>query len=230
MSKINAVTISGTITAAGEMSGTVQIAGEPVLDSVTVKSTGVSQTITPEQGTDGFNEITVSPLLLQSKSVTPTDSAQTVTPDSGFDGLSSVTVAAGGGGGGFVLDFPVDWQGVVEANMFKGMTDIAGVTFKINNPNLEIGSNSFNGCTGIKRLEIPVCKNIGINAFNNVKNHDVYLGMSTQYGTEVIPMTSAYDIGEPKSIHVQYDMVDKYKNDSVWGIWKNILVGDYFVP
>ena len=100
MSKINAVTISavtisGTITAAGEMSGTVQIAGEPVLDSVTVKSTGVSQTITPEQGTDGFNEITVSPLLLQSKSVTPTATAQIITADSGYDALSSVEVGAG---------------------------------------------------------------------------------------------------------------------------------------
>lgn len=229
MNNINSVTISGTITATGEMSGSVQITGEPVLDSVTVKSTGVSQTIVPEQGVDGFNEITVSPLLLQSKTVAPAASAQTVTPDSGFDGLSAVTVEAGGGSG-FVLDFSVSWQGVVESYMFQNQTALTGVTFKINNPNLEIGSNAFKGCTNITRLEIPVCKNIGANAFVNCKNHDVYLGSSTQYGPDVIPMASAYDIGEPASIHVQWDMLDKYKNDSVWGIWKNIMVGDYYVP
>ena len=263
MSNINAVTISGTISASGEMSGTVQITGEPVLDSVTVKSTGVSQTITPEAGTDGFNSITVSPISLQSKnvtpngneqvisadtgydglasvtvapvvlqtkSVTPTSTAQTVTPDSGFTGLSSVEVAAAPAGGDFVLDFSVSWQGVIENFMFQNQTQITGVTFKINNPNLTIGRSAFSGCRNIKRLEIPVCQNIGSNAFSGVSGHDVYLGASTQYGSSVIPIGQAYDIGEPASIHVPPEMLNTYKNDGTWGgAFASIMVGDYII-
>lgn len=264
MNNISAVTISGKITATGEMSGTVQITGEPVLDSVTVKSTGVSQTIVPEQGVDGYNEITVSPLdmetvtvksnsstiqtvvpsqgkdgissvsvepiLLQSKSVTPGACAIVVTPDSAFDGLSSVEVAAAPSGEGFVLDFSVSWHGVIENFMFQNQTQITGVTFKINNADLTIGRSAFQGCRNITRLEIPVCQSIGSNAFNGVSGHDVYLGASTQYGSAVIPIGQAYDIGEPASIHVPFEMLNTYKNDSAWGAFASIMVGDYIVP
>jgi len=224
--------ITGTLNIDGNITGTINIGGgaQPVLDSVTVKSTTQSQTVLPSEGVDGFNSVTVSPLLLQSKSVTPGAAAVTVTPDTGFDALSSVSVAAAPAGGDFVLDFSVSWQGVVENYQFADMSGITGVTFKINNPNLTIGRNAFYHCSGIKRLEIPVCQNIGANAFSGVSGHDVYLGASTQYGSSVIPIAQAYDIGEPASIHVPVEMLNTYKNDSVWGVFASIMVGDYFVP
>lgn len=229
-SVLNSGSLSGSVAISGVLTGTISIIKNPVLEEVTVKSSGTAQTVVPSEGYDAISEVTVEPLALQSKSVTPGSAAITVTPDSGYDGLSSVSVAAAPAGGDFVLDFSVSWQGVVEDFMFANMTGITGVTFKINNPNLTIGKNAFKGCTGIKRLEIPVCKSIAQNAFAQVTGHDVYVGSKTQYGAEVVPLTSAYDIGEPRSIHVQYDMVDTYKNDANWGVWKNIIVGDWFIP
>lgn len=64
----------------------------PVLNSVTVTPDTVSQTIYPEQGVDGFNEVIVNPVELQAKTVTPSESQQTITPDNNYLGLNRVTV------------------------------------------------------------------------------------------------------------------------------------------
>lgn len=260
---INSVTINGSISASGELSGHVQISGEPVLDSVTVKSTGVSQTITPEAGvdgynsitvspvvleaatvkstgvsqtitpeagTDGFSSITVSPMSLQAKSVTPGACAITVTPDSGYDGLSSVSVGAASGGD-FGLNFSISFNSPVPENMFMDMTNLTSVTFKVNSSNLSIGKWAFRGCTNLKRVEIPVCTGIGVNAFNGVTGHDLYVGASEPFGFNVIPLAdSAYDIGEPAAIHCPPELVSVYKADAKWGVWSSIIVGDYDWP
>jgi hypothetical protein len=223
--------ITGTLKVDGTISGVIQIGGgsQPVLEGVTVKSTAQSQTVLPSEGVDGFDSVTVSPIALQSKSVTPGSSAQTVTPDSGYDGLSSVTVGAASGGD-CVLDFSVSWQGVIEQSMFMGMTDITSVIFKVNHSNLEIKKWGFKNCTNLKRVEIPVCTKIGPNAFNGVTGHDVYIGASTAFGFDPIPMDQAYDIGEPRSIHCPPELVSVYKANEVWGVWKDIIVGDYNWP
>jgi hypothetical protein len=82
----------------------------------------------------------------------------------------------------------------------------------------------------LKRVEIPVCTKIGPNAFNGVTNHDVYVGASTAFGFDPIPMDQAYDIGEPRSIHCPPELVSVYKANEVWGVWKDIIVGDYNWP
>ncbi len=82
------------------LTGTIFIAGgsEPVLETATVKSTNVEQTITPEEGVDGFSSVTVEALELQNKTITPTTSQQTITADTGYDALGTVTVDASSGG------------------------------------------------------------------------------------------------------------------------------------
>ena len=262
-SVLNSGSLSGSVAISGVLTGTISIIKNPVLEEVTVKSSGTAQTVvpsegydaisevtvealalqnknvtagssavtvTPDSGYDGLASVTVGALALQSKSVTPGASAVTVTPDAGFDGLSSVEVAAAPAGEGFVLEFGVSWHGVIENFMFQNQTGITGVTFKINNPDLTIGRSAFQGCRNITRLEIPVCQSIGSNAFSGVSGHDVYLGASTQYGSAVIPIGQAYDIGEPASIHVPFEMLNTYKNDSAWGAFASIMVGDYIVP
>lgn len=64
------------------------------VQSKTVKSSQTTQTITPEDGVDGFNPIIVNPFVIQSKTVNPSTSQQVVKPDTGKDGLSQVTVNA----------------------------------------------------------------------------------------------------------------------------------------
>ena len=225
-------TISGQLKIDGTISGTIQIGGgsQPVLDTVTVKSTGVSQTIVPSEGVDGFSSVTVSPMLLQSKSITPSATAQVVTPDAGFDALSSVSVGASSGGD-VALDFSVSFNAPVPENMFMSMTNISSVTFKVNSNNLAIGKWAFKGCTNLKRVEIPVCTGIGVNAFNGVTGHQLYVGASEPFGFNVIPLAdSAYDIGEPAAIHCPPELVSVYKADAKWGVWKDIIVGDYDWP
>ena len=221
--------ISGQLKVGGTLTGTINIGAAPVLDSVTVKSTTQSQTVLPSEGIDGFNSVTVSPIALQSKNVTPGAAAITVTPDNGYDGLSAVNVAAAAGGD-FELNFSVSWQGVIEQAMFMDMTNITSVVFKVNHSNLEIKKWGFKNCSGLKRVEIPVCTNIGPNAFNGVTNHDMYVGASTAFGFDPIPIAQAYDIGEPRSIHCPPELVNAYKNHEAWGVWSSIIVGDYNWP
>lgn len=223
--------ISGELKIGGTLTGTIQIGGgaAPVLDSVTVKSTTQSQTVVPQEGVDGFNEITVSPLLLQSKSVTPGSAAIVVTPDNGYDALSSVNVAAAAGGD-CVLDFSVSFNAPIPESMFMDMKNLTGVTFKVNSSNLSIGKWAFRGCTNLKRVEIPVCTGIGVNAFQSVTGHDLYIGASTPFGFDVIPIDSAYDVGEPAAIHCPPELVNTYKADAKWGVWSSIIVGDYNWP
>lgn len=71
---------------------------EPVLETLNVTPSTVSQTITPPSGVDGYDEVNVDAVELQSKTITPSASQQVVTPDTGYLGLSQVTVEASGGG------------------------------------------------------------------------------------------------------------------------------------
>lgn len=75
-----------------EVIANIPSGGTPVLNSVTVTPDTVSQTIYPEQGVDGFNEVIVNSVELQAKTVTPSESQQTITPDNNYLGLNRVTV------------------------------------------------------------------------------------------------------------------------------------------
>lgn len=64
----------------------------PVFEDITLDSSTMGQTVTPEIGVDGFSKVTVNPYELDSKTVDSSTVSQVITSD--VDGLSSVTVNA----------------------------------------------------------------------------------------------------------------------------------------
>jgi hypothetical protein len=67
---------------------------QPSLQSKSVNPTTSQQVITPDNGYDGLDEVTVAAMRLQSKTVSPSTSQQTISPDNDKDGLSSVVINA----------------------------------------------------------------------------------------------------------------------------------------
>ena len=89
--------ISDTI---DEHGGTIRtITGKIVqLQTKTITPTSSTQVVNPDEGYDGFSQVTVnaggSSINNQNKTVTPSESQQSVTADSGYTGLGTVTVNA----------------------------------------------------------------------------------------------------------------------------------------
>lgn len=83
-----------------EHGGTIRtITGKVVqLQTKTITPTNQTQVVDPDEGYDGFSQVTVnaggSTINNQDKSVTPSESQQSVTADSGYTGLGTVTVGA----------------------------------------------------------------------------------------------------------------------------------------
>ena len=83
-----------------EHGGTIRtITGKVVqLQTKTITPTTSQQVVNPDEGYDGFSQVTVNAggqqINNQNKSVTPTESQQSVTADSGYTGLGTVTVDA----------------------------------------------------------------------------------------------------------------------------------------
>lgn len=80
--------------------GTIRtITGKVVLlQTKTITPTSSQQVVNPDEGYDGFSQVTVgaggSAINNQNKTVTPTTSQQSITADSGYTGLGTVTVNA----------------------------------------------------------------------------------------------------------------------------------------
>lgn len=83
-----------------EHGGTIRtITGKIVqLQTKTITPTNSTQVVNPDEGYDGFSQVTVnaggSSINNQNKTVTPSESQQSVTADSGYTGLGTVTVNA----------------------------------------------------------------------------------------------------------------------------------------
>ena len=84
-----------------ENGGTIRtITGKVVqLQTKTITPTSSQQVVNPDEGYDGFSQVTVnassgSTINNQNKTVTPSESQQSVTADSGYTGLGTVTVNA----------------------------------------------------------------------------------------------------------------------------------------
>lgn len=157
--------ITGTVQVDGTITGTIQIGGgsKPVLDSITVQSTGTEQVITAsEHSCDGFSEITVqavqvgedtlNELFNSPASATPT--SFTMTDDNanhmcyGFKNGLSVTLGAG------VKSF------VSQAfNNDKSVKNIVGQDIEA------VGSECF-ASSNIQSVSFPKCTSIGTRAFN----------------------------------------------------------------
>lgn len=68
----------------------VDVGGAPVLEEITVKSTGTEQTKIPPSGAAGYSKVTVSPLVRSQLTVTAKETSQTFTPTN--DGYNRVYV------------------------------------------------------------------------------------------------------------------------------------------
>lgn len=188
-------TISGTIITNGGLTGTITIGGgsAPVLETATVKSTNVEQTIVPQEGVDGFNEIVVQ--AVESEDNLPavmfgTETAPTIaSPDAQhktFIGLANVTAIT------------LSDATAISNNAFKNMSKLENISA----PDcLSIGANAFEKCRSLASVNFPAVTTIGNNAFYNAfdENESVALSFpsATTIGVQILQDSNAVSISLP---------------------------------
>lgn len=89
------VTENGEVKADSEYYGLNKVTVNvlPVMEPITVISSGTEQTINPPSGVTGFSKITVNPIDLENKIVKSTETEQTIIPTTGKDGINQITVS-----------------------------------------------------------------------------------------------------------------------------------------
>lgn len=152
-------TISGTIITNGGLTGTITIGGgsEPVLETATVKSTNVEQTITPEEGVDGFNEIVVQAVESEDNLPAVMFGTETVVemsaPDAehkAYKGLADVTAIT-------LTDATA-----INANAFADLAYLQSISAP---EVLSVGNSAFSKCFRMTSISLPKCTSVGNNAF-----------------------------------------------------------------
>lgn len=169
---------------------------------------------------------------LQEKTITPTSQQQVVVPEQGWDGFSQVTVEPA------LYDFVAysSFSENIPEFMFRDQTGMRSFTINSSNWNNSVGTQAFDGCINLKRVEIKYPKSIGADAFYGCNNVDDYYfgyknpGMPAD--ANQVPTLSYYMNLRGSSnmkIHVPADMEAYYKAASQWSRWSNRIVGDYVV-
>lgn len=180
----------------------------------------------------GFGPINVKPL--QNKTVTPTAQQQTITADNYNDylGLGVVTVEAASTLYDFVLSS--NMQSQIPDYMFRDQVNMR--SFKTNKNNAySMGSQVFDGCTNLKRVEMPYLTGIGMDAFYGCNNiTDYYFGYKSvgmpADASQVPSLRSNNQLrGNNFKIHVPADMETYYKEATYWSNYASRIVGDYVI-
>ena len=148
-------------------------------------------------------------------------------------GLGTVTVNATSALYDFVLSS--DMQTQIPDYMFKDQVNLRSFKTSKNN-SYSMGSQVFDSCTNLERVEMPYLTGIGLDAFygcNNIK--DYYFG----YKSRGLPADSSQVPNLPSSntlrgsstmkIHVPADMETYYKAATNWSNYASRIVGDYVI-
>ena len=154
-----------------------QIAGEPNLEDVTVKSTDEQQTVEAGEGYDGIGTVTVEALSLQDVTVTLSNQQQVITADSGqgYDALGSVTVPAESGGNDQLNELinksPSSGNYAASATPDSGNSVCygfsAGFGLTLDNGFTSINDSAFAGQGSIMSISGPGVLTVGESAFSN---------------------------------------------------------------
>lgn len=179
--------ITGTVQVDGTISGTIQIGGgsKPVLDSITVQSTGTEQVITAsEHSCDGFSEITVQAVQVGEDTLNTlfnTPAGQTPTPFTMSDDNANHTCYGFKNGLAVTLGAGVKSLVSQAFNNDKSVKSITGqdieaissecfassVVRSVSFPKCtSIGNRAFYHCNNLSSINFPLCQTVGENAFD----------------------------------------------------------------
>lgn len=220
--------------------GVINIVGggsEPVLETATVKSTNVEQTIVPQEGVDGFDEIVVQAVTSEDVLDAMFNDATTTQELTMTDSNENHTCYGFLGGLDVILPNTITtiFDGAFYKNqMLKSLT-ANGVT--------TVGSNALAECTLLLNIDLPACTSIGSYCFQNsyiVESvhlgdvsaipesafaymsslMDVYLGYAgvtaIDFNTSGNPFAGSGGNTGALSIHVPADQLAGYQADSDW--------------
>ena len=181
-SEISADNIREGHTILGVAGNVIQLNSQP---NVTVKPSTIQKIISPEGDYNSLSQVTVEPIVLQSKDIKPSSSSVSVTPDSGYDGLNKVTVSA------VTADVDPD---IKEENIKKGI-NILGVTGTYEAPQPVLSTLTIEPKTSSQQF-LP---EEGIDGFSQVDVNAVTSAIDTNIkptnikrGVEILGVTGTY--------------------------------------
>lgn len=154
-------TISGNIVTNGGLTGTIIPASSPapVLETATVKSTNVEQTIVPQEGVTGFDEIVVQAVETEDNLPAVMFGTETViemsAPDAEhktYKGLADVTAIT-------LTDATA-----INANAFTNLAYLQSISAP---EVLSVGNSAFSGCFRLASISLPKCTTVGNTAFSS---------------------------------------------------------------
>ena len=171
------------------LTGTIYIASgpEPVLETATVKSTNVEQTIVPQEGVDGFDEIVVQAVESEDtlNTLFNTPAGQTPTPFTMSDDNEAHTCYGFKNGLAVTLGTGVKSLDNKAFENDKAVKNIVGqdietigeecfsrsVVKSVDFPKCTaIGRSAFSNCYELSSINFPLCQTVGRSAFDGCIN------------------------------------------------------------
>lgn len=230
---VNSSEESQYVTADEDYVGLNSVTVDPYsLQLKTVYPSASQQVVEADSGYDGLKSVTIQPIALQDIQVIPATTQQIITPGLGYDGIGQVTVdAVQSDGYDFVL-YPNGQAITIPEMMFRNQTGMK--SFKTTNDwqAVTVGPQAFDGCTGLKRVEIIALAKISTDAFHDCRNvEDYYFGPSSPGGTGIPTLSDQFAITGKSGykIHVPASLETAWKAATNWSNFASHIVGDYVV-